>query len=74
MMQKLFPKSILKRAKKTPQNGAKMVPGEVQKSCPGAPEGTPRALGPPRELRWTPQDLILAAPEVTFPVPGTLFH
>ena len=47
------------------QNGARGAP----KSCPGTPEGTPRAPGPPRELPWTPRDLILAAPEV----PGTPF-
>ena len=51
------------------QNGTRNGARGGPKSCPGAPEGTPRAPGPPRELPWSPRDLILAAPEV----PGTPF-
>ena len=62
---KKYSKTLQKLLQNVTQNGARGGP----KSSPGAPEGTPRAPGPPQDLPWTPQDLILAVPEL----PGTLF-
>ena len=62
-------KKYCKTYQKLLQNGTQNGARGSLKSSPGAPEGTPRAPGPPQDFPWTPQDLILAVPEL----PGTLF-
>ena len=46
------------------QNGTRNDVHGGPKSSPGAPEGTPPAPGPPRNLAWTHRDFILAVPQL----------